>query len=79
MPKRQIFEQEQATRVAPRKQGPEQNQDNIKHSEFSLEQSFQEINDSDGLRGFSHPTGGLGRTTEFFGYAARGRQSFLAA
>jgi hypothetical protein len=52
MPKRQIFEQEQAPRLAARKQGAEQNQDSIRHSESSFEQSSQEIKDSDGLRGF---------------------------
>jgi hypothetical protein len=60
MPKRQIFEPEQATRLAARKQGPEQNQDDIRHSESSFEQSSQEINDSDGLRGFSRSSPHLG-------------------
>jgi hypothetical protein len=54
VPKCDIFEQEQALGLAVRNQGPEQNQDDIRHNEPSFEQASHEINDFEGLRGFRY-------------------------
>jgi len=39
MAKGHIFQEEQALGLAARNQGPEQNQDDIRHNEFSFEQA----------------------------------------
>jgi hypothetical protein len=44
MPKRHIFQQEQAPELAARKQAQEQNQNDIRHDESSCGQGSQEIN-----------------------------------